>query len=79
MIFGKKIGRNKTTFSNCQFYSSFRSPMTIKPNFALKALKDKYILKCGATFLEKGNFSLVLFNFRYQEAMNGHRKRHLFF
>ena len=28
MIFGKKIGRNKTTFSNCQFYSSFRSPMT---------------------------------------------------
>jgi hypothetical protein len=29
IIFWKNIGRNKTTFSNRQLYSSFRLPVTI--------------------------------------------------
>jgi hypothetical protein len=30
-ILGKKIGGNKTTFSGCQFYSSFRTPLAHLP------------------------------------------------
>jgi hypothetical protein len=40
IIFWKNIGRNKTTFSNRQLYSSFRLPVTPNHEESLKGLEN---------------------------------------